>query len=45
MVNHAPVETGYTTGWGKPYDKKDDEFLLSLCDYFDKRLETESIET
>lgn len=45
MINHPPVEGGYQFDWGKPYDKRDDEFLLSLCDYFENRIKTESLET
>lgn len=45
MINHPPVEGGCEFGWGKPYDKRDDKFLLSLCDYFVERIEKESLET
>lgn len=53
MINHPPVEGGCEFGWGKVYDsniylspgepwvRKDDEFLLSLCDYFEERLQNE----
>jgi hypothetical protein len=45
MINHPPVEGGYELGWGKPYDKRDDDFLLSLCDYFQNRLEKEALDS
>ena len=45
MINHPPVEGGCEFGWGKPYDNRDDDFLLSLCDYFENRLEKENIES
>lgn len=45
MINHPPVEGDCEFGWGKPYEKRDDEFLNSLCDYFDEIIKKESLET
>jgi 2-polyprenyl-3-methyl-5-hydroxy-6-metoxy-1,4-benzoquinol methylase len=45
MINHPPVEGGFNIGWGKPYEKRDDDFILSLCDYFEERTKQESLET
>jgi len=45
MINHPPVEGGCQFGWGKPYEKRDDEFILSLCEYFINRIEKESVDT
>lgn len=44
MINHPPVEGACTFGWGKPYEKRDDQFLSELCDYFQNRIKTESLE-
>lgn len=45
MINHPPVEGGCEYGWGKAYEKKDEKFLKELCDYFEERLENDSINT
>lgn len=45
MINHPPVEGGCEFSWGKEYDKKDDTFLLELCEYFEQRLKNESLES
>lgn len=45
MINHPPCEGGFKSTWGIPYEERDDEFLLSLCDYFEERLKADSIDT
>ena len=45
MINHPPVEGGCEFGWGKPYEAKDKDFILGLCDYFEERLEKERLDS
>lgn len=45
MINHPPVEGGCKYSWGKIYDQRDDDFLKSLCDYFEERTMQDSLET
>lgn len=45
MINHPPIEGGCEYGWGKVYEEKDTEFLSKLCDYFEERLNQDTINT
>ena len=44
MINHPPVEGACEFGWGAEPENVSDEFLNSLCDYFEERLKTESLD-
>ena len=45
MINHPPVEGGCISDWGKIYEKVDESFLKTLCDYFEDRLKNDSVNT
>ena len=43
MISHPPVEGGCEFGWGKPVETRDDKMLEDICDYFESRIDKESI--
>lgn len=44
MINHPPVEGACEYGWGKAPEVRDDGFLNKLCDYFEQRMKTDSLD-
>lgn len=43
MINHPPIEGACNFGWGKPVDKRDDELLGRICDYYEARMKNEKM--
>lgn len=45
MINHPPVEGACEYGWGHPVEYKDEKLLNELCDYFEERTSSESLDS
>lgn len=44
MISHPPVEGACEFGWGAVPEDVSDDFLNSLCDYFEERMEDETLD-
>jgi hypothetical protein len=43
MISHPMNVGNYNIGWGKALEEKNDEFLNSICEYFNERLKNEPV--